>query len=200
MPPKRIRKQYYFFPFSVHTDQGIDFTTRKYTLKTNCDVLSSPIVDGALSAVESYATLLIDGHGTRDCSTKITADVFGYDFGYPIVKLAYMIANAWRLPQSHVKIRMLSCWGGVSGVASGLAKELATQGYDNIRVAGYTGSVQNGVYESGTGRGSNPVILPDGKPGYEKSRVRWFDGNGNLVDKPDVGEEAFVGVSDSLWG
>lgn len=195
--PKDIRRQYYLDPFPTHTDTAIALTKKKYQLKTNCYVFGSPLLENGLGNVENVATLLIDGHGFERDPTTIVADFRTTTLGYPVDKLGDMIANYWRLPKGHIKIRMLSCWG--YGFARQLAIKLGTQGYDRIHVAGYKGPVKTGVYDTKTGRGRNPVQIGDDEYNYEKTRIEWYDRHGNIVPKPDVGATAVVGTSDSEW-
>jgi hypothetical protein len=197
MPAKPIRRQYYLDPFPVQDDPGLANTRRKYDLKTNCTVIGTPAPENALAGVEDDATLLIDGHGTTERTDVITADFGNLTLGRPVVNLADLIATWWRLPTTHVKIRMLSCWG--FGFARNLAIELGGRGYDNICVAGYTGTVKTLAYDPATGRGRNPVVTDDDEYYCGKDRVQWFDRNGNVVAKPDVGLGAVVGESDSIW-
>jgi hypothetical protein len=197
MGKKRIRQQYYLDPFSDHKDPALKITKDKYELKTNCVVLARPLVENGLRDIPSDATLIIDGHGTSEDHTTISAESKPGEFILiPVNKLADMIAYYWRLPQEHVKIRMLSCWG--YGFARLLALSLGKKEHPKIHVAGYKGLTKTGVYEPGTGRGPNPVEI-EGEDSWEKSRIEWYDTAGNLVSKPDVGDTAFVGESDSKW-
>lgn len=198
MPPKDIRRQYYLDPFPLHHDDALNTTRRKYQAKVNCTVIATPPGENALAGVEDYATLLIDGHSSTERSNVIEAALTNdLQVGRDVVNLADLLQNWWRLPTTHVKIRMLSCWG--FGFARHLAVELWSRGYHDIRVAGYTGTVQVGAFDAQTGRGRNPVRTDDEEYYYGKDRVQWFDGHGNVVDKPDVGAQAIVGQSDNPW-
>lgn len=199
---KPIRKQYYLDPFPINTDPAIATTRKKYALKSNCTVLPNPLFENGLAQVENHATLLIDGHGLETDPTTIEVAFHGTSLKRRYENLADLIANWWRLPKQHVKIRMLACWG--YGFARQLAMELAgTHGYASICVAGYKYSVAVGVYDLKTGRGPNPARVPTG-PGeeelsYDKSRIAWYNGQGEEVAKPDVGGQAIVGYSTSAW-
>jgi hypothetical protein len=197
MPPKPIRQQYYLDPFPVHSDLALGSTRKKYVAKTNCIVIPTPAGENSLANVEDYATLLIDGHGTTERPNVIEAMLGEVWLGRDVVNLSDLLQNCWRLPTTHVKIRMLSCWG--FGFARNLAIELGRRGYNHIHVAGYTGKAKVGAYDSATGRGRNPVETPDDEHYCGKDRVQWFDASGHVVNKPDVGLAAVVGESDSLW-
>lgn len=187
MCPKRVRRQYYLNPFGKG-DEALRLSQKKYTLKeqVNATVIERP-VPHCLASVEGYATLIIDGHGFRENELQnvISSAESGGDT-LSDAALAELVSETWKLPKSHLKIRMLACWG--FGFARLFSIQLGKKGYDSICVAGYLGKTSPGSWEPATGRGRVEVDRDDGEGGqYGKDRVVWFDSKGNQCAKPDVG-------------
>ena len=85
---------------------------------------------------------------------------------------------------------------GAAGFAPKLAKALSARGYYRIHVAGYLGPVGPQAYDDATGRGTNPVTLDD-ELNYGKERIAWFNGQGQVVDKPEIDAQHLIEVQDS---
>jgi hypothetical protein len=201
---KLVHKQYYLVPWEPIADVAIKITRASYALKQNC-VMCLSTTANVLSGVEDDATLLIDGHGSTSDPFTIEADVPSPNPLAPApvrahrtcAQLAILISEFWKLPKTHVKIRMLSCHG--FGFARNLAIELGKDApefgrvgpYQSIVVSGYLHSVSTGAGRSPvTGRGTNAMIINDefkfkGDVDLpENQRILWFNGNGDVVTKP----------------
>lgn len=201
MGKKLAHKQYYIVPWSPCPDPAVKITMGSYSLKSNCTIVD-PTTTAALAGVEDNATLLIDGHGSDDDPTTIEIDYNGKPAKRNIVAMGQLIADFWQLPKTHVKIRMLSCWG------KGFAKNLAVRLYNNhqyqsIAVAGYHHKVSSGAGRSPkTGRGTNAMVI-GGDFKYkgdedlpEKERISWFNGLGQVIDKPHFDKTISVETDD----
>jgi hypothetical protein len=188
MGTKLVHRQYYIVPWSPCDDPGIAITKASYRRKENCTICD-PAAGNALSGVEDDATLLIDGHGTTDDPLQISAQVGQVMATRSAVALATLISEFWKLPKTHVKIRMLSCHG--VGFARNFAVALGGRKYNSIVVAGYLHNVSTGGGRSSkTGRGTNAMVVNDefrfkGDEGFpENQRIAWFNHRGEQVAKP----------------
>src|SRR5262245_52084008 len=161
---------YLFCPFSGYTDDVVDKQIWKYANKINAQVLQptrdfetfaflnhvppDAEIPHALAEVEPTSTLLIAGHG--DFTANSISAKFGASGTWKDIT-AQDLANLLfleGLSQEHIKIRLLSCWGGglnpndndnarnaaaAETFAAVLAKALGALSYRNVRVAGYRG-------------------------------------------------------------
>ncbi len=185
-----VHKQYFVCPFPSY-DSVVGASVRKYGLKENCTSVTP--FHRALEDVEREATLLIAGHGVEGGEEISNGKAPPERLSLTVAGLAQLISKVWKLPRTHVKIRMLGC--ECNGFARKLAEAL--EAYDDVAVGGYVDSVNGDAFDDTTGRGSMLSQVDFGEPmgirlftkeqmasaGIE--RIQWFNNKGVKIDKPD---------------
>lgn len=201
--------QHLYCPFAGYTDTVIDKMIWKYAHKTGAAVHtptrdfetlgvlgSGPAARGALKDVKPTDTLLVAGHGSAtasEISAKYGPTGTWKDLTANDLATLLMLEG---LSTAHVKIRMLSCWGGglnaresgasTEAFASVLAKALGAYNYHTVRVAGYRGMTgwrsnqTNHVQVFPTGDTKDGVVDAAG----DEANISWFDATGRKTTKP----------------
>lgn len=182
------RKQYYFNPFQSRDDKEIASTLEKYTQKSDCTIVNS---DDELGKIEDDATLLIDGHAKAGEPALYSKKA---DHSAETIKASTLAMRIQtKLPKSHIKIRVLACWGGSnapqhtvgaagSSFACALAFWLGQFQFRKIAVGGYL----HGTFTYGKGR--TLINLEDGvvENKHDSGYVRWYGDGGAVIVKPSV--------------
>lgn len=165
--------QYYYYPFKTANDATLKMVREKYQQKWNAVAL--PPGDKLLPTLDIRATLLVDGHSNVD-SLEICARNGGTSSNpeYEVIGVADLAARLANLPQQFVAIRMLACHGRT--FARHLAMALGTT-HAGIHVGGYSKSVFHVP-------GMRAVTDPDGPNTTGSGLVRWFNAQGQAVQKP----------------
>lgn len=175
------RQQYYLNPFQSRHDKGIQDTQIRYEAKPNCQVATLQ----TLPYIEDTSTLLIDGH----CSSNqpgLASDGPGAQGQHnPEVIQLPALSNMLivRLPKTHIKIRLLGCYGGIV-MARFLAIALGLNDFHQIAVGGYTES----VFGNDDPNGRMKINLDRGVVDntHNSVYVRWFNNHGQWIAKPNV--------------
>jgi hypothetical protein len=200
--------QHLYCPFAGYTDDVVDMQLWKYANKVGAAV-HTPTFDfetlgglgssargrGALRTVKPTDTLLIAGHGSatvNEISVQYRAGIWKDLSANDLATLLLLEG----LGRDHVKIRMLSCWGGglnprekgasTEAFASVLAKAMGAYNYQNIRVAGYRGMT---AWEENQTVRVDVFPTGDSKDGYvpaagDEANISWFNMIGQKTTKP----------------
>jgi hypothetical protein len=218
-------QQYYYNPFAQITvhDGAVRDTIKKYQKKTNCTFIKTEynvktkagVRHGSsekqpLAGIEVDSTLLIDGHGNWTASrisVKTRSKYLPGDRGWLRITVDDLVTQLIfdGLPKGHVRIRLLSCYGGGlnpedaihdrSQAAAPFAKVLAMKlgpTHPNIVVGGYTGSVwvppKGGHNEVFLKKVDDSETVPArdhrDEVNMDDRMIKWFNASGTQVEKP----------------
>ena len=200
----RYTKKYENSLYNTHDEKATD---RKVLIYKPRELPKTP-EEGPLHCVRDDDMLLIPGHGGQSDPTYIIND---QKEKLPHGDLAKQL-QAVGLPETHVLIKMLSCFGGgdlkevnkqvvicpIMGTffAEHLAKSLFDLGYHKIIVGGYAGDVNTGGPASRRSeqrtQNMQNVMVSVKYEGGQTGRVDahfyivWVDGKGNRVRREEI--------------